>query len=56
MSDGQTILISSEDFGKVNEGPSLCAVLRQDAKNGHDKTVWVNPSHIVWISRIESKV
>lgn len=52
MSDGQSILISPEDFGKLSNGNgTLCPVLRQDAKRGSDETVWVNPAHIVWISR-----
>lgn len=52
MSDGQSISISPEDFGKISKGKeTLYPVLRKDAKNGSDATVWVNPAHIVWVSR-----
>lgn len=52
LSDGQSVLISSEDFSKVNEpGARLCPVLRQDARSSADATVWINPAHIVWVSR-----
>lgn len=52
MSDGQSIVISPEDFSKINEpGARLCPVLRQDARNSADSTVWVNPAHVVWVGR-----
>lgn len=55
MSDGQTITVNAEDFGKVIGQDQLCPVVRQDAKNGHDRTVWVDRKHIAWVSRIETK-
>jgi hypothetical protein len=56
MSDGQTVVISPEDFSKINDPEvRLCPVLRRNSRDAADSTVWINPAHVVWVTRAETR-